>query len=93
MLREQLEQELQTQKGLLTLVQQEQLQRQQQQHQAQLDNLQVRLEQLSETSETAIREYKSALQVSQGVLQRLDEAGVSHGDHAARCRPYHRSGG
>ena len=71
------EQKLQSQKDLLTSLHQEQLQSQQQQHRAQLAILQTRLDQLGKSSETAIREYRSALQVAQEVLQRLDAAGVA----------------
>lgn len=77
MLRAQFEQELETHKELLASMHQEQLQRQQQQYQEQLNQLQQELELAREHGEAEIREYRAVLQASQGVLQRLNDAGVS----------------
>ncbi len=77
MLKAQFEQELQSHKQLQTAAQADQLQQQQREHEAQLEELRSRLQQALEESLAARKEYKTMLQASRDVLQRLDYAGVS----------------
>lgn len=77
LLKAQFEQELQSHKKLLATSQRQQLQLLQKQYETRLTELQGELHQERAQSKAASREFKSALLAARGILQRLDDAGVS----------------